>query len=97
MNEKNKPKRSARALKPLQGVVFKRSDILALCEATMDAAVSDPTLASLNELRKRGGGTKADILRKCVAFEKWWIDTLGSGGRVIVRYPDGTEREIVRL
>ena len=58
---------------------------------------SPDTIKVLDDLRNRAGGTKADVLRRCIATEKWWLDTIASGGRIIVRHPDGTEREIVRL
>jgi len=65
--------------------------------ARFNVEFSAETLKVLDDLRKRQGCTKAEVLRKCVAFEKWWLDTVQSGGRFIIRYPDGTEREIVKL
>jgi len=50
----------------------------------------------LEELARRQGGTKADVLRRAIALEEWFDETKQRGGRVLVE-EDGQTREVVHL
>jgi predicted transcriptional regulator len=58
---------------------------------------SDEAVAVLDELARRNGTTKAEILRRAVNLEKWFADTLAKGAKVIVEAQDGTQREVMKL
>lgn len=59
---------------------------------------SDDAYRTLEEIAKRRGTTKVDVLRDSIALEKWFDDTRREGGRILVerRSGNGTEiREVV--
>lgn len=58
---------------------------------------SADALATLDELATRQDTTKAEVLRRAIALEKWFTDTTDERAKIIVEYPDGRSREIVKL
>ena len=58
---------------------------------------SPEALAVLDDLASRASTTKAEVLRRAIALEKWFITTTDRGGKIIVRNPDGTEQELLRV
>jgi hypothetical protein len=51
----------------------------------------------LEDLAKEQGATKAEILRRAIALEKWFADTRRKGGKVLVETEDGKVLEVVHL
>ena len=51
----------------------------------------------LEDLADAQGTTKADVLRKAIALEKWFNETLQSGSKIVVEAPDGKLREILKF
>ena len=64
--------------------------------ARFNVEFSEETLVVLDELARRQGTTKADVLRKAVHFEKWLSDSTAEGAKLIVE-TDGTARELLRF
>lgn len=58
---------------------------------------SDQATAVLDELAAQQGTTKADIIRRAIALQKWFEDTRDSGSKIIVELPDGRQREVVPI
>lgn len=58
---------------------------------------SDETLRVLEDLAKRHGSTKAEVLRRAVALEKWFEETRAEGSRIVVERPDGHQREVLKF
>lgn len=64
--------------------------------ARFNVEFSDETLAALEELARRQGATKAEVLRKAVQFEKWLSDSAAEGGKLLVK--NGSDvREILKF
>ncbi len=64
--------------------------------ARFNVEFSKETLEVLDELARRQGTTKADVLRKAVQFEKWLSDSAAEGAKFLVE-SGGNVREIVKL
>lgn len=58
---------------------------------------SDEAIAVLEDLSRKEGTTKAEILRRAIALEKWFQDTTSSGSKIVVEEPNGRVREILKL
>ena len=58
---------------------------------------SDEAVAVIEELARRNGSSKAEIVRRAVNLEKWFTDTLADGAKVIVEAQDGSQREVLKL
>jgi predicted transcriptional regulator len=58
---------------------------------------SDEAHRTLEEIARREGKTKVEVLRDSLALEKWFQDTKASGGRILVERQngDGIERREV--
>ena len=54
-------------------------------------------LAVLDELAARQNTTKAEVLRRAIALEKWFTETTDKGSKIIVEDDQGRMREIVKL
>ena len=65
--------------------------------ARFNVDFSEDAIAVLDELARRNGTTKAEVLRRAVNLEKWFTDTVTAGAKVIVLTPDGTQREVLKL
>jgi len=65
--------------------------------ARFNVDFSEDAIAVLEDLARRNGTTKAEILRRAVNLEKWFTDTVTSGAKVIVEAQDGTQREVLKL
>lgn len=64
--------------------------------ARFNVEFSDETLAALEELARRQGTTKADVLRKAVQFEKWLSDSAAEGSKLLVE-TGGSVREVLKF
>ena len=58
---------------------------------------SDDTIRVLDQLARKHGITKAEVLRKAVALEKWFEDTKDEGSRIVVERADGRTAELLKL
>jgi predicted DNA-binding protein len=54
---------------------------------------AESTYAALEDLAKRKGKTKAEVLRDAIALEKWFQDTREQGAKILVER-DGKTREL---
>ena len=50
----------------------------------------------LAEIAERRGKSISDVLRDAIAFEKWYQDTVDSGGHVLVERDGGRIQELLR-
>jgi hypothetical protein len=64
--------------------------------ARFNVEFSEETLAVLEELARRQGTTKADVLRKAVHFEKWLSDSSEKGDKILVE-SGGNVRELLKF
>lgn len=65
--------------------------------ARFNVEFSEEAMATVDELAKRQNTTKAEIIRRAIALEKWFFDTAAEGSKVVVEKPDGTQRQIMKL
>ena len=57
---------------------------------------SDDAAAVLEELSDRLHSSKAEVLRRALALEKWFEDTQREGAKIIIE-KDGRQRELLRI
>jgi pyridoxal biosynthesis lyase PdxS len=57
---------------------------------------SENAFEELAEIAKRRNKKVSDVVREAIAFEKWYQDTVDSGGHVLVERKDGRYQEVVR-
>jgi metal-responsive CopG/Arc/MetJ family transcriptional regulator len=62
--------------------------------ARFSVSFSDEAYATLEEIARREGKTKVEVLRDALALEKWFQDTKRSGGRVLVERQNGTGSQL---
>ena len=65
--------------------------------ARFNVEFSQEAVAMIEELARRQDTTKAEILRRAIALEKWFTDTTDRNAKIIVEEPDGRVREILKL
>lgn len=65
--------------------------------ARFNVDFSDEANAMLDDLATRQQITKAEVIRKAIALEKWFTDTTREGSKIIVQAPDGKLREVLKL
>lgn len=65
--------------------------------ARFNVDFSDEATAILDELAKRQNSTKAEVIRKAIALEKWFNDTTANGSKIVVEAPDGKLREVIKF
>lgn len=64
--------------------------------ARFNVEFSQETLEVLEELARRSGTTKADVLRKAVHFEKWLTERTDEGAQLLVKSGEDI-REVVKF
>lgn len=57
---------------------------------------SPDTYAALESLALKKGKSVSDVLRDAIALERWFEETRGEGGRVLVER-DGQVRELLKV
>ncbi|QIN82739.1 ribbon-helix-helix protein, CopG family [Rubrobacter tropicus] len=62
----------------------------------VNANFSPDAYKVLTEIAERRGKSISEVLRDAIAFEKWYQDTVDSGGHVLVERNSGRPQEIVR-
>jgi hypothetical protein len=60
----------------------------------MQLNFSDAAYSAIQTLSRRSGRTMAEVLRDAIGLERWFLDTVESGARVLVEH-DGTAREVI--
>jgi hypothetical protein len=57
---------------------------------------SESAFEDLAEIARRRNKNVSDVVREAIAFEKWYQDTVDSGGQVLVERDNGRVQEVVR-
>lgn len=65
--------------------------------ARFNVEFSPEARAMIEELARRQDTTRAEVLRRAIALEKWFTDTTDRNAKIIVEEPDGRVREILKL
>ena len=65
--------------------------------ARFNVEFSPEAQTMIEELARRQDTTKAEVLRRAIALEKWFTDTTDRNAKIIVEEPDGRLREILKL
>jgi hypothetical protein len=65
--------------------------------ARFNVDFSDEANAVLEDLAGRQKTTKAEVIRKAIALEKWFSDTTRDGSKIVVEAPDGKLREVLKF
>ena len=52
---------------------------------------------ALERLAEQQGGSKADVIRRAIALERYLSKIQGEGARLLVEHPDGQLKEVVRV
>ena len=58
---------------------------------------SDEANAVLDKMAARHNTTKADMIRRAIALQKWFDETRDSDSKIIVELDDGRQREIIPI
>lgn len=56
---------------------------------------SEGAYRTLDELARKQGRTKAEVLRNAIALERWVHEVREDGGRLLVERADGSLREVI--
>jgi predicted transcriptional regulator len=55
---------------------------------------SDEAYNQLAKLAEKKGKQKSEVLRDALAFERWYVDTVDEGARVLVERNDAEHHEV---